>query len=88
MALYDHLAMLLQLLRETLHLCSPHGRLRTVEGVRAALTLLFDMIAALDCAAIANTLKPIGEHSDDILVPCAPAEAIAAELRAVMPHDV
>jgi len=88
MALYDHLAMLLQLLRETLHLCSPHGRLRTVEGVRAELTMLLDMIAELDCAAISNTLKPICEHIDDILVPFAQAEAIAAELRAVMPHDV
>ena len=28
-ALYDHLAMLLHLLREALHICSPHGRLRT-----------------------------------------------------------
>ena len=28
MALYDHLALLLHLLREALHICSPHGRLR------------------------------------------------------------
>lgn len=87
MALYDQLAILLHLLRETLHVCSPQGRLRTVEGVRSELTLILHMIAALDCAAIAHTLKPIHQHIDDILVPFAQAEAIAAELRAVVPHD-
>ena len=87
-ALYDHLAILLQLLRETLQLCSPHGRLRTVEGVRAELTLLFHMIEDLNCAAITNTLKSIHTHIDDIVVPFAQAEAIDAELRAVVPHDV
>ena len=86
-ALYDHLAILLQLLRETIQLCSPHGRLRTVEGVRAELTLLFHMIEELNCAAITNTLKPIHTHLDDIVVPFAQAEAIDAELRAVVPHD-
>ena len=86
-ALYDHLAILLHLLREALYLCSPHGRLRTREGVRAELTLLFDMIEALNCAAIARTLQPIHQHIDDILVPFAQAEAIEAELRAVVPHE-
>ena len=87
MALYDQLAMLLHLLREALHFCSPHGRLRTVESVRSELSLLFDMIAALDCAAIPHTLKPIHQHIDDILVPFKQVEAIAAELRAVVPHE-
>jgi len=87
MALYDQLAILLHLLRETLHVCSPQGRLRTVEGVRSELTLILHMIAALDYAAIAHTLKPIHQHIDDILVPFAQAEAIAAALRAVVPHD-
>jgi hypothetical protein len=87
MALYDHLAMLLHLLREALQLCSPQGRLRTVENVRSELSLLFDMIAALDCAAITHTLKPIRPHIDDMVVPFKDAEAIAAELRAVVPHD-
>jgi len=86
-ALYDHLAMLLQLLRETLQLCSPYGKLRTVEGVRSELTLLLHMIAALNCVAILPTLKPLHQHIDDILVPFAQAEAIDAELRAVVPHD-
>jgi hypothetical protein len=87
-ALYDDLAILLQLLRETLHLCSPQGRLRTVAGVRAELTRLLHMIDALNCTAITNALKPISTHIDDIVVPFAQAEAIDTELRAVVPHEV
>jgi hypothetical protein len=87
-ALYDQLALLLHLLREALQLCSPHGRLRTREDVRTALTLLLDMIEELDCAAITTTLKPIHTHIDDIVVPFQQAEAIDAERRAVVPHDV
>ena len=86
-ARYDHLAMLLQFLRDTLHGCSPDGRRRTVEGVRSELTLLFHMIADLDCAALVHTLKPIHTHIDDILVPFAHAEAIDTELRTVVPHE-
>jgi hypothetical protein len=85
--LYDQLALLLHLLRDALHVCSPHGRLRTQETVRSELTLLFNMIEALDCAAITHALKPIRTHIDDLLVPFKQAEAIAAELRAVVPHD-
>src|SRR3989449_9900621 len=66
MALYDQCAMLLHLLREAVQLCSPQGRLRTVENVRSELSLLFDMSAALDCAAITHALKPIRQHIDDI----------------------
>ena len=55
--------------------------------MRAALTLLFHMIAELDCAAIAHTLKPIHTHIDDILVPFAQTEAIDTALRAVVPHE-
>ena len=86
-ALYDHLAMLLHLLREALYLCSPHGRLRTVENVRSELMLLLEMIAELDCAALTTTLKPIYTHIDDIVVPFKQVEAIATALRAVVPHD-
>ena len=85
--LYDQLAILLHLLREAFHICSPHGRLRTQEHVRSELTLLFDMMAALDCAAITQTLKPIRKHLGDILVPFKQAEAIDAELRLEVPHD-
>jgi hypothetical protein len=86
MALYDQLAILLHLLREALHLCSPHGRLRTQAHVRSELLLLFDMIDALDCAAMRKTLKPLRKHLDDLLVPFKQAEAIDAELRLVVPH--
>jgi hypothetical protein len=86
MALYDHLAILLQLLREALHLCSAYGRLRTVEGVRSELTLLLQMLEELDCAAISQTLKPIQAHLDDILVPFEQAEAIHAQLLEVIPQ--
>jgi hypothetical protein len=87
MTLYDQLAILLHLLREALHVCSPHGRLRTQEHVRSELMLLFDMIEALDCAAMNKTLTPIRTHLDDILVPFKQVEAIAAELRVMVPHD-
>ncbi|MCP4283287.1 MAG: hypothetical protein GY792_02370 [Gammaproteobacteria bacterium] len=84
---HDQLALLLHWLREALQLCSPQGRLRTQENVRSELILLLDMIQELDCAAITHTLKPIRKHIDDILVPFKQAEAIAAELRLVVPHD-
>lgn len=88
MALYDELALLLHLLREALHVCSPHGRLRTPKDVRTELTVLFDMIEALDCAAMTHALTPLRKHIDDIVVPFTHAATIDAELRAVVPHDV
>ena len=45
------------------------------------------MLAALDCAAVTTTLKPIRTHLDDLVVPFAQAEAIDAELRAIVPHE-
>jgi hypothetical protein len=87
MALYDQRAMLLHLLHEALQLCSPHGRLRTQQDVRSELTLLLDMIAELDCAAVTTALKPIRTHLDDLLVPFAQAEAIDAALRAMVPQE-
>jgi hypothetical protein len=87
MALYDQLAILLHLRRATLHICSPHGRLRTVAGVRAELTRLFAMIAERNCAAMPHTLTPIHKHLDDLLVPFAQAEALDVALRAVVPHE-
>ena len=85
--LYDQLDVLLDLLRDALHICSPYGTLRTPEGVRAELTPLFDMIAELDGAALTPTLKPLRNHLDDILLPFKQAEAIATELRVVVPHE-
>jgi hypothetical protein len=87
MALYDQLDILLHLLRETLQLCSPYGRLRTVEGVRSELILLLHMIEDLACAKISEALQPIKAHIDDILVPFAHAEAISSKLLEVMPHN-
>jgi hypothetical protein len=55
--------------------------------VRSELLLLFDMIQELDCAALTHTLTPLRTHIDDIVVPFKHAEAIAAELRCVVPHE-
>ena len=66
MALDDQLAMRLHFLHEARQLCAPHGRLRTPQDVRSALTRLCDMIAALDCAAVATALTPLRTPLDDI----------------------
>lgn len=88
MALYDHLAILLHFLRDALHVCSPPGRLRTQQEVRAELPQLFDLLAELDCAAMTTPLKPIRTPLDDIGVPFAQVEAVDAERRAMVPHEV
>jgi len=85
--LYDQLDVLLDLLRDALHLCSSHGKLRTSASVRSELMLLFDMIDALDCAAMSKALKPIRQHLDDILVPFQQLDAVAAALRLLVPHE-
>jgi hypothetical protein len=85
--LFDQLDVLLHLLRDALHICSPNGKLRTSEGVRAELMPLFEMLDEPGDATISKTLKPIRNHIDDILVPFKQAEAVAAELRAVVPHE-
>jgi hypothetical protein len=45
------------------------------------------MIAELEGAVITQTLKPLRHHSDDIVLPFKQAEASAAELRVVVPHE-
>ena len=85
--LFDQLDVLLHLLRDALHICSPLGKLRTPEGVRSELTLLFDMLDELGDTTICTTLKPIRTHLDDILVPFQQSDAIAAELRDAVPHE-
>jgi len=82
---YDQLALLLHLLQETLYLCSPEGRLRTVDGVRAELTVLFTWMEAMNEPALTRTLKPLRQHLDDLVVPFEQVEAIQAELAAVVP---
>lgn len=84
---YDQLDVLLQLLRDALHICSPHGKLRTSQGVRSELTLLFGMLDELGDMAIRKTLKPIRNHLGDILVPFKQTDAIAAELHAAVPQE-
>jgi len=84
-ARYDQLALLLHLLQETLYLCSPEGKLRTADGVRSELTVLFTWMEAMNDPPLTRTLKPLRQHLDDIVVPFEQLEAIQAELGAVVP---
>ena len=88
MARDDQLDLLLQLLRDTFHLCSPFGRLRTVAGVRAELTLLLSLIEEIDDAVLRQLLPPIRSHLDAILAPFAQAEAMHADLRDLRPQQL
>ncbi len=88
MARYDQLHLLLDLLRETLHLCSTLGRLRTVEGVRTELMLLLSLIQEIDDEMLPKLLQPIWAHLDDILVPFQQVASIHAELLALLPQQI
>jgi len=88
MARYDQLDLLLHLLRDALHLCSPFGRLRTVEGVRSELTSLLSLIEEVDDAGLPKLLQPIRSHLDDILAPFEQAESIQAELLELLPQQI
>jgi hypothetical protein len=85
-ARYDQLDLLLHLLRDALHLCSPCGRLRTVEGVRSELLLLFSLIEEIDDTVLPNLLHPIHSHLDDLLAPFEQADSIHAELLDLLPQ--
>jgi hypothetical protein len=74
------------LLRDACHLCAPHGTRRPPAGVRSALPRLLAMRQARDSAAVTHTLQPMRKHLAAMLVPCKPAEAIAAALRLGGPH--
>jgi len=87
-ARYDQLDLLLHLLRDALHLCSPFGRLRTVAGVRSELMLLLSLIEEIDDAALMKLLHPIRSHLDDILAPFAQAESIHGELLELVPQQL
>jgi hypothetical protein len=80
-ARYDHLALLLHLLQETLYLCSPEGKLRTADGVRAELTELFTWMEEMNDPTLIGTLKSLRPHLDDLVVPFEQVEAIQAELQ-------
>ena len=88
MARYDQLDLLLHLLRDALHLCSPFGRLRTVAGVRSELTSLLSLIGEVDDAVLPKLLQPIRSHLDDILAPFEHAESIQAELLDLLPQQL
>ena len=88
MARYDQLDLLLHLLRDALHLCSPCGRLRTVEGVCSELTSLLSLIEAVDDSVLPKLLQPIRSHLDDILAPFEQAESIHAELLHLLPQQI
>jgi len=83
----DQLDLLLQLLRDALHLCSPFGRLRTVAGVRAELTVLLSLIEEIDEAVLPKLLQAIRSHLDDIVAPVEQAESRHAELLARIPQQ-
>ena len=88
MARYDQLDLLLHLLRDALHLCSPFGRLRTVEGIRSELTSVLRLIEEVDDAGLPKLLPPIRSHLDDILAPFEQAESIQVELLELLPQQI
>jgi len=87
-ARYDQLDLLLHLLRDALHLCSPFGRLRTVAGVRSELMVLLSLIAEIDDAGLPKLLHPIRSHLDDILAPFEQAESMHVELLDLVPQQI
>lgn len=87
-ARYDQLDLLLHLLRDALHLCSPFGRLRTVAGVRAELMVLLSLIEEIDDAVLPKLLSPLRSHLDEILAPFEQAESMHVELLALVPQQI
>jgi transposase len=87
-ARYDQLDLLLHLLRDALHLCSPFGRLRTVAGVRAELMVLLSLIEEIDDAVLPKLLSPLRSHLDEILAPFEQAESMHVELRTLVPQQI
>jgi hypothetical protein len=87
-ARYDQLDLLLHLLRDALHLCSPFGRLRTVAGVRSELLLLLSLIEEIDDVVLMKLLHPLRSHLDDILAPFEQAESIHGELLDLVPQQI
>jgi hypothetical protein len=86
MARYDQLDLLLHLLRDALHLCSPFGRLRMAPSVRSELTSLLSLIEEIEDAVLPRLLKSLRSHLDDIVAPFEQAASIHAELLALIPQ--
>jgi hypothetical protein len=87
-ARYDQLDLLLHLLRDALHLCSPCGRLRTVAGVRAELMRLCSLIAESDDVVLPKLLHPLRSQLDEILAPFAQAASLQVELLVLVPQQI
>src|SRR6266478_216840 len=87
-ARYDQLDLLLHLLRDALHVCSPFGRLRTVAGVRSELTLLFSLIDEIEDAVLPKLLQSLRSHLDAIVAPFEQAESMHAALRDLLPQQL
>jgi hypothetical protein len=87
-ARYDQLDLLLHLLRDALHLCSPFGRLRTAQGVRLELMSLLSLIAEIEDAVLPKLLKSIRSHLDDIVAPFEQAASTHAALLALLPQPI
>jgi hypothetical protein len=87
-ARYDQRTLLLQLLRDALHLCSPCGRLRTVAGVRSERRLLCSLIEESDAAVLPKLLHPIRAHLDEMFAPFAQAESLPGELLDLVPQQI
>lgn len=88
MARYDQLDLLLHLLSETLHFCSDSGRLRTVEAVRADLSVILSLMQEIDDEKLPKLLTPIRSHLDDICVPFRHVESMHAELLEFIPQPI
>ena len=87
-ARYDQLDLLLHLLSETLHFCSDSGRLRTVEAVRADLSVILSWMQEIDDEKLPKLLTPIRSHLDDICVPFRQVESMHAELLECIPQPI
>ena len=87
-ARYDQLDLLLHLLSDTLHLCSDAGRLRTVEAVRADVSVILSLMQEIDDEKLPKLLTSLRAHLDDICVPFRQVESVHAELLECIPQPL
>ncbi len=87
-ARYDQLDLLLHLLSDTLHFCSDAGRLRTVEAVRADLSIILSLMQEIDDEKLPKLLTSLRSHLDDICVPFRQVESVHAELLEFIPQPI
>ena len=87
-ARYDQLDLLLHLLSDTLPFCSDTGRLRTVEAVRADLSVILSLMQEIDDEKLPKLLTSLRSHLDDICVPFRQVESVHAELLEFIPQPI